>query len=75
MSESNVVEFTGTTTLSTSPEKVLTKAVEAGLSDVLVLGYIDKGNDECEPYYAGSSSDLAMLLLLVERFKRDVILA
>lgn len=75
MSESNVVEFPGLTTLDTSPEKVLTGAIRAGLSDVLVLGYVDKGEGEFEPYFAGSSSDLAMLLLLVERFKRDVILA
>lgn len=48
MSESNVVDFPGTTTLATSPEKVLSKATEAGLSDVLVLGYIDKGDGEYE---------------------------
>lgn len=75
MDESNIIpiRLPHGTLAPLDPDKVLSKAIEAGLSEVIVLGYVkDEHGDQVE-YFAGTTSDPATLLLLVERFKRDVI--
>ncbi len=68
MSE-NVVTFPGITTLDIPPERILQKAGEAGLMDVVVLGY-DKNGDE---YFASSVADGAEVLWLLERLKLQLL--
>lgn len=52
-----------------TPERVLSSAAEAGLSSVLVLGWDKNG----ELYAAGSAGDDANTLLLVEKFKHELL--
>lgn len=61
----NVVLFPGITTLDIEPQRVIDSAAEAGLTDVVVLGY-DKNGDE---YFASSVADGAEVLWLLERLK------
>ena len=57
------------TTLDLPPDRVLEAAV-GKLSTVLVLGY---DAETGEPYFAGSSADRGGALLLIERFKRQIV--
>lgn len=66
-----VIDFPGSTTLDTSPERVLSAAIAHDLESVVIVGKRKDG----EPYYAGSTSDMPAVLYMIELFKRDVVLA
>lgn len=61
----DILRFNGITTLDLPTEQVLEMAKEAGLTDVVVIGY-DKDGDE---YFASSKSDGGDVLWLLERAK------
>lgn len=63
-----VLNFPGLTTLDISPVKVLETAAAQNLDAVLVLG-----NAGTELFAAGSTSDVAAVLLMVERFKQKLL--
>lgn len=63
--EDNVVNFTGVTRLSTSPERVLKDAIKSNLREVIVLGYTATG----EEYFASSEPDGPSALWHLERAK------
>lgn len=65
----NVVDFPGITTLDHPPERILQKAAEAGLTDVVILGY-DKDGEE---WFASSVSNGAEVLWLLERLKLELL--
>ncbi len=65
----SVVPFTGDTTLPIPPERVLQGAIDAQLSQVLVLGW-DKDD---RLYVAMSHTDLGGLLILLEIAKADLL--
>ncbi len=48
-----ILEFTGETLLDLDPRRVLQAAIDAGMSEVVIVGYDADGND----YYASSMSD------------------
>ena len=66
---SNVVEWGGATRLDIPAEKVLRKALEKGLTDVVITGYTNEG----EEYFASSMADGADCLWLLERCKRALL--
>jgi hypothetical protein len=63
---SNVVEFTGVTTLNIPADRILATARDASLKDVLVIGYRDDGSF----YFASSLADGGDALWLLELTKR-----
>jgi hypothetical protein len=65
----DVVTFPGITTLDLPPERIIQKASEAGLMDVVILGY-DKDGEE---YFASSVADGAEVLWLLERLKLQLL--
>lgn len=72
MSDDTVIDITGRgliTRLDIPPERVLQRAQEAGLTDVVILGY-DKDGAE---YFASSASDGGTVLWLLERLKMQLL--
>lgn len=65
----NVVDFPGITTLDMAPERILEVARKANLSDVVILGY-DQAGDE---WFASSVADGAEVLWLLERLKLQLL--
>ena len=65
---SNVVLFTGVTTLDLPCDQILEKAI-GKLDTVIILGY-DKDENE---YFASSVSDGAEVLWLMERMKKQLL--
>lgn len=65
----DVIIFPGLTTLDIAPASVLATAAARELDMVLVLGHDPKG----DLFAAGSSSDVAAVVLLVERFKHKLL--
>lgn len=65
---SNVVPFTGKTTLDIDPDGVL-EGAKGELEQVLVLGFDEDG----EYYFASSTSNIGTLLRLIETFKFDLL--
>lgn len=65
----NVVDFPGITKLDLPPERIIQKAAEAGLTDVVILGY-DKDGEE---YFVSSVADGAEVLWLLERLKLQLL--
>lgn len=61
MNDEKVVPFTGVTRLDTPPEKVLNAALEAGLGQVVIVGF-DKEGDF---YFASSQADGGDTLWLI----------
>jgi hypothetical protein len=61
----NVVDLPVITRLDIPPEKVLSRALEAGLTDVVVIGYDADGQE----YFASSKADGKDVLWLLERGK------
>jgi hypothetical protein len=57
------------TSLDVPAERILDGAKEADLDVVFVLGFDAEGGT----YFAGSTSDVGMALVLFEKFKRQVI--
>lgn len=66
MTESNVIYPNFITSLDLPAERVLTAALEAELTDVVIAGY-DKDGDE---YFASSVADGGSTLWLIERLKK-----
>lgn len=64
-----LLNFTGITKLDIPPERVLDRAAEAGLTDVLVLGWTAGG----EFYAAASAANVGDNLRLAETFKHKLI--
>lgn len=64
-----VVDFSGPTLLDIPPEKVLTGAIESGLTMCIVIGECADG----EIYHASSTSDLAALILALEMCKHELL--
>jgi len=62
---SNVVDLPVITRLKGDPQRVLTRALDTGLTDVVVLGYDADG----EEYFVSSYADGAEVLWLLERLK------
>lgn len=69
MSDAEVIAFPGNTKLDIDPADVLDAAKANAVSPVLVLGMWNDG----ELYAAGSTSDMALLILLLEKFKHKVL--
>lgn len=67
MTDLKVVPFTGETTVDMPAEKVLGEAVKAGLSHCLVVGL--QGS---ELYFAGTTSDTALILHLLKEATEGV---
>lgn len=65
----NVVNFPGITTLDMDPERILEGARKANLSDIVILGY-DQAGDE---WFASSVADGAQVLWLLERLKLQLL--
>lgn len=61
----NVTVLPVMTTLDLPAERVLQGAVDAGMTEVVVLGYDAKGDE----YFAHSHADAGRVLWLMERFK------
>lgn len=64
-----VIDLPVITKLDLDPQRVLAKAVDAGLTDVVVIGY-DADGDE---YFASSVSDGGSVLWLIERAKTKLL--
>lgn len=69
MSEDNVVNFTGITSLDLDPQRVLEQATKAGLKKVVILGYNSDVEDGDGEYFASSIADGADVVWLLERMK------
>jgi hypothetical protein len=69
MADSNVVPFTGATTLDLPVDRVLDGARDAKLKGALVLGYTQDG----EEYFAGTYADGPTVIWLLERLKAKVL--
>lgn len=61
----NVVYWNGVTTLDSNPQRVLQRALDAGMSSVVIVGF-DKDGGE---YFASSNADGADVLWHLERAK------
>lgn len=61
----NVISLDIQTTVDLPPDQVLGKAIEAGLSQVIVIGVGPDG-----PYHASSIADTPEILFRMEMFKR-----
>lgn len=62
----NVIDLPVITTLNIDPQRVLAKALDAGLTGgVVIVGYTDDG----EEYFASSIADGADVVWMLERAK------
>jgi hypothetical protein len=66
---SNVVVLGGITKLDIPPERILSAALEAELSEVVIMGRDQEGNE----YFASSIADGADVIWLAERMKLKLI--
>lgn len=64
-----VVELNLNTFVDIPPEKVLRGVIKKNFRDVLVIGREETG----EMHFASSSSNIGVNLLLVERFKQEIL--
>jgi len=64
-----VVELGNVTKLDIPPERILNKAFEAGLTEVIIIGYAKDGDF----YFASSQADGGDVLWLLEMVKRKLI--
>lgn len=62
---SDVVEFTGITRLDLPPERILNRAIEAGMTEVVVCGFDADGKE----YFVSSLADGGDALWHLERAK------
>jgi len=62
---SNVIPLRTITTLDLPPERVLNGAIEADLSEVVIIGRDQEGNE----YFASSIADGADVIWLADRMK------
>lgn len=70
MSNDKVVPLKTVTSLDLPAERVLQAAVEAGLSDVVILGYT---KDDDREYFASSIADGGSVLWLMKRLERELL--
>jgi hypothetical protein len=61
-----IIDFNGITRLDLSAERVLTKAIEADLATVVVVGWTQDGNI----YFASTTADGGDILWLFEQSKQ-----
>jgi hypothetical protein len=66
---SNVIDWPHETRLDISSEKVLTKAIEQQITDVIVIGRKPDGSE----YFASAIADGGDVLWLLERMKRELL--
>ena len=69
MSEDNVVTLDCVTSLDAPPERVLQKAIDAEITDAVVIGYGADG----ELYFASSIADGGSVLWLMEKAKKALL--
>ncbi len=69
MSNDNVVEFNGITTLDIPPTRILAKAAGAKLKSCVVVGYGEDG----EFYFASSIADGGTVVWLMEIAKKRLL--
>lgn len=62
----DVLEFNGVTRLKLDPQRVLSKALDAGLTSVVVIGYDEKGDF----YFASTEPDGPSVLWDLEKAKQ-----
>lgn len=62
---SNVIDLPVVTKLDLDPQRVLQKALEAGLTEVVIIGFNPNGDE----YFASSVSDGGAVLWHLERSK------
>ena len=60
---SNVVRFTGITRLDLPVEQILDRANEAGLTEVVIVGY----NADGDEFFASSKADAAQVMYHMQR--------
>ena len=65
MSNDKVVPLCTATALDLQPDKVLQGAIEACLTDVVIMGYLPDGRE----YFASSNADDAEVLWLARRLE------
>ena len=63
MSEDNIVELGCITRLDIPPEKILRKALDAGLESVVIVGYTSDGDE----YFASSIADAGQCAWSLQR--------
>lgn len=59
----NVIRFPGASTVDIPAESILKDAIEAGLTDVVVMGWTKDGDE----YFAGTTSDARTVQFLANR--------
>lgn len=64
-----IIPFGGITKMDLPPERLLQKAIDAGLEGVVILGFTKDG----EEYMASSYADGATVVWLAERLKHRLI--
>ena len=65
----SVVDFPGISRLDSDPARVLEHAMQAGLTDVVVIGFDAEGNE----YFRASAADGGDVLWHLERAKHKLI--
>lgn len=65
---SNIVNLPVVTRLDLPPERIIEAAAEAGLTDIIVIGWKDDGDF----YFAGNMADGGDALWLLEMAKRKL---
>lgn len=63
MNEDNIVELGCITRLDIPPEKILSRAIDADLQSVVIVGYDQDGNE----YFASSVADGAQAMYHLQR--------
>ena len=66
---SKIIDFPGITRLDSDPARVLEHAMEAGLTDVVVIGFKEDGSE----YFRSSLADGGDVLWHLERAKHKLI--
>lgn len=66
---SNVIELPVITTLDIPPERILRKAIDADLQEVIIIGTSQEG----DMYFAGSMADGGNALWLIEKAKKALL--
>lgn len=67
--KSNILDFTGISRLGVDPQRVLSKASDKELEDVIVIGRTQEGH----LYFHASSPDGADVLWLMELTKKNLL--
>jgi len=65
----NIINFTGITKLDLPVDRIIKGAVDAGLTEIVIIGY-DKDGEE---YFASSIADGGSVLWHLERSKKKLL--